>query len=98
MEQFIGRLKRVGKRLSAQTFEANQFRLILYGVAEQLLVHLQELIATKFRNSDPVTIQRDLLNVPAVIRETQTKIVLQISEGNPHCREFLAACRTLSAA
>lgn len=97
MEQFIGRLKKIGKRLSAQTFEANQFRLILYGVADQLLVHLQEM-TTSFQNSAPTTIQRDLLKMPAVIRETQTKIVLQISEANPHCKEFLAACRILKVA
>jgi hypothetical protein len=98
MEQFIGRLKRIGKRLSAQTFSSNQFRLILYGVTHQLLVHMQEWLATKFRCSEPSTVQRDLLRMPAVFRITKTKIVLQVSEGNPYCKEFLAACRVLKVA
>lgn len=97
MEQFIGRLKLIGKRLSAQTFETNQFRLILYGVAYQLLLHAQETVPTRFRASDPSTLQRDLLNLPAVFRETKTKIVMQISEHHPHCKAFLAACRMLRA-
>jgi hypothetical protein len=98
MEQFIGRLKLIGKRLSAQSFNANQFRLILYGIADQLLVHMQELITNDFRCSDPSTIQRDLLRMPAIFRITKTKIVLQVSEQHPHCKAFLAACRLLKAA
>lgn len=98
MEKFIGRLKSIGKRLSAQTFNANQFRLILYGIADQLLVHMQELITSSFQSSEPTTLQRDLLKMPAVFRITKTKIVMEISELHPHCKEFLAACRLLKAA
>lgn len=98
MEQLIGRYKKVGKSLSAQTFGANQFRLILNGVVYQLLEYLKDYIATTLRSCEPTTIQRDLLAMPAVFRETQTMIVMQISEGHPHCREFLAACRNLKAA
>lgn len=97
MEQFLGNLKGVAIRLSAQTFAANQFRLILYGIAYQLLGHLQEQLIEGFQQASPKTIQRDLLNVPAVFRETKTKVVMQISEDRLHCKEFLSACRKLRA-
>jgi len=95
MEQFIGSFKKVAIRLSAQTFAANQFRLILYGVAYQLLGHLQEHLVDGFQHSGPTTIQRDLLNIPALFRETKTKVVMQISEDRTHCKKFLSVCRKL---
>jgi hypothetical protein len=97
-EQFIGQLKRTGQKLSAQTFRSNQFRLVLYGVAYQLLVHLRERAGLNFERSDVQTLRRAFMSIPMVVRRTATKIVFQISEHDPRCRDFLAVWRRLKAA
>jgi hypothetical protein len=98
MEQFNGRFKQTGQRLSTQTFYANQFRMIMYGVTYQLLLHLHEYVCTKLKRSDVHTIRKMLMLMPMVIRCTKKKIVFQISEQHPHSKEFIATWRRLSAA
>jgi hypothetical protein len=98
MEQFIGRFKQTGHRLSSQTFYANQFHMTMYGVSYQLLVHLRERIGSKFERSDVETIRKTLLVMPVTFRRTKKKLILQISESHPHCRNYLEAWRRLSAA
>lgn len=97
-EQSIGRFKQTGQRLSAQQFHTNQMRLIIYGVAYMLLMHLRDYAARKLRRANPDTLRKDLMLMPMVIRRTEKKIVLQISENHTHCREFLDTWRRLSAA
>ena len=98
MEQFNGRFKQTGRRLSAQTFYSNQFRMIMYGAAYQLLFHLHEYTVKKLKRSDVNSIRKILMVMPMVVRCTNTKIVFQISESHPYCKEFLATWRRLSAA
>ncbi len=97
-EQCIGRFKQTGQRLSAQEFNANQFRLIMYGVAYMLLMHLRQYVARKLRRADVNTLRKTLMLMPMVVSRTEKKIVLQISERHAHCREFLDTWRRLSAA
>jgi hypothetical protein len=96
-EQYIGRFKQVSQRLSAQEFYANQLRLIMYGVAYMLLVHLREYAAQKLRNADVNTLRKTLMLMPMVVHRTEKKIVLRVSENHVHCREFLETWRRLSA-
>jgi len=98
MEQFIGRFKQTGQRLSSQTFHANQFHITMYGVAYQLLVHLRERLGSKFERSDVETIRKALLVTPISFRRTKNKLVLQVSESHPNCRKYLDAWRRLSSA
>lgn len=98
VEQFIGQFKRTGQKLSAQTFRANQFRLLLYGIAYQLLVHLRELACPKFDRSDVNTLRQAFMLIPMLIRQTKSKVVFLVSEYDPRCRHFLAAWRRLSTA
>jgi hypothetical protein len=98
LEQLIGQLKRTGQKLSAQTFRANQFRLLLYAVAYQLLVHLRESIKGIAEKSDVSTLRQMLMLLPMVVRSTKTKIIFQISRFDLRCRHFLAAWRRLSTA
>lgn len=98
MEQFNGLFKQTGQRLSAQTFYSNQFRMIMYGVTYQLLFHLHEYTVEKLKRSDVNTIRKILMVMPMTVRCTDKKIVLQISENHPHCKEFLTTWRRLSAA
>lgn len=97
-EQSIGRFKQTAQRLSAQAFYANQFRLILYGVAYMLLMHLRNYTCPKLRRADVHTLRKTLILMPMAVRRTEKKIVLQISEGHVHCREFMDTWRRLSAA
>lgn len=97
-EQCIGRFKQTGQRLSAQEFYANQFRLIMYGVAYMLLLHLRDYVSSRLRHADVNTLRKTLMLMPMVVRRTEKKIVLEISERHAHCREFLDTWRRLSAA
>ena len=97
-EQFNGRFKQTGQRLSAQTFYANQFRMIMYGITYQLLLHLHEYVGAKLKRSDVNTIRKTLMVMPMAVRYTKNKIVFQISEQHPHSKEFIATWRRLSAA
>jgi hypothetical protein len=98
LEQLIGQLKRTGQKLSAQTFRANQFRLLLYATAYQLLVHLRESAKGTMEKSDVSSLRQMLMMIPMVVRFTRTKVMFQISQLDPRCRHFLAAWRRLSTA
>lgn len=96
-EQCIGRFKQIGRRLSAQEFHANQFRLILYGIAYMLLMHLRKFTRPALRNADCHTLQKTLIVMPMVIRRTDKKRTLQISAKHAHRAEFLDTWRRLMA-
>lgn len=98
MEQFIGKLKQTGHRLSAQTFFANQLRMTLYGVSYQLLFHLQSYLGRDYERWDVNTLRKRILVMPMTIRCTAKKFVVQISEQHPHCKIFLSGWRRLRAA
>ncbi len=97
-EQLIGLLKQTGQKLSAQTFRANQIRLLLYAVAYQLLVHLRERIGNGTECSQITTLRQLFMTVPMVVRATKNKVVFQINQFDPRCRYVLAAWRRLSTA
>jgi len=96
MEQFIGLFKQVGQRLSAQTFFANQLRITMYGAAYQLLFHLRDYLSSKLDRCDVNTLRKTLMLMPSVIRCTAKKIIVQVSQWHPHCKEFLATWRRLA--
>lgn len=97
-EQCIGRFKQIGRKLSAQEFHANQFRLILYGIAYMLLMHLRKFVKPALQRADANTLQKHLIVIPAVIRQTQTKRVIQISAKHANRANFLDTWRRLMAA
>lgn len=97
-EQYIGRFKQIGQRLSAQEFYTNQFRLIMSGVAYMLLLHLRDWVSGRLKRADVNTLRKTLIIMPMVIRRTDKKMILQISESHANCRDFLGTWRRLSAA
>lgn len=97
-EQYIGRFKQTGQRLSAQEFYANQFRLIMAGVAYMLLLHLRDWVSSRLKRADVNTLRKTLMVMPMVVHRTKKKMTLQISESHAHCREFLNTWRRLAAA
>jgi hypothetical protein len=96
-EQCIGRFKQTGQRLSAQEFHANQFRLIMYGVAYMLFLHLRNYVSRRLRQADVNTLRKTLMVMPMLVRRTGKKLVLQISERHAHCQDFLHTWRRLMA-
>lgn len=97
-EQCIGRFKQLGRKLSAQEFHANQFRLILYGVAYMLLMHLRRFVQPALRKADVNTLQKILILMPMVVRRTAIKRVLEISSRHANRAVFCDAWRRLTAA
>jgi len=97
-EQQIGGFKQIGQKLSAQEFYANQFRLIMYGVAYTLIKQLRDFMRGTFKYAEVNTVRKVLMLMPMVVRQMKKKIVLQISETHAHCREFLQTWRRLSTA
>jgi hypothetical protein len=98
MEQFIGKFKQTGQRLSAQTLMANQFRMIEYAAAYMLLFHLQQYLVGNLERCDVNTLRKTLMLMPARIRCTEKKLVTEVSERHAHCKQFLAAWRRLVVA
>ncbi len=97
-EQCVGLFKQIAKRLSAQEYFSNQFRLILYGAAYMLMMHLHNFVCKKLKRADMNTLRKNLMIMPMLIRRTEKKIVLQISESHAHRFEYLDAWRRLTAA
>lgn len=97
-EQCIGRFKQVAHKLSAQEFLTNQFRLVMYGVAYMLLLHLREFAPSFLRRADVHTLRKILMLMPMVVHRTATKLVLEISQYHANCTAFLSTWRRLSTA
>lgn len=97
MEKSLGEFKQTGQKLSAQSFNANQFRLILHGITYQLMVHLRETVGGALAKAEIQTLKKILMVMPVVVRKTATKLVLQVSETHPHTRIYLTAWRKLAA-
>jgi hypothetical protein len=98
MEKLIGKFKQTGQRLSAQTLLANQFRVIMYGATYQLLFHLQQHLSGRLERCDVDTLRKTLMLMPARIRFTDKKLVIEVSERHAHCKQFLSVWRRLKAA
>lgn len=96
-EQCIGRFKQIGRRLSAQEFHANQFRLNLYGIAYMLLLHLRKFVKPDLRKADAHTLQKNLIVMPMIIHRTAKKRVIQISAKHTNRATFLDTWRRLTA-
>jgi hypothetical protein len=97
-EQCIEHFKQTRQRLSAQEFHANQFRLIMSGVAYMLLMHLRNYVPRTLRKADVDTLRKTLILMPMVVRRTDKKRVLEISENHAHRWHFLDTWRRLTAA
>jgi len=97
-EQYIGSFKQIGQKLSAQEFYANQFRLIMYGIAYTLIKQLRDFMKGTFQCVEVNTVRKVLMLMPMVVRQMKKKIVIQVSETHAYCREFLQTWRRLSTA
>lgn len=99
-ENYIKALKRDLKadRLSCHSFLANQFRLLLHGLAYHLFLSLRRYLdGTPWKNLEIETLRRKLLKIGARIRETTRRIWIQCSSSYPEQRTFLLVLERICA-
>jgi len=71
-------------RLSCHRFLANQFRLLLHGLAYQMFVRLRDyLCGTPWQKLEIETLRRRVLKIGARIRQTTRRIWVHLSSGFP---------------
>lgn len=87
-------------RMSCHEWYANQFRLLLSGLAYILLDHLRRkgLKDTQFENAQVNTIKLILLKIGAVITRNTRRIKIMISNAYPNKEEFTKLAFALSSA
>jgi hypothetical protein len=99
-ENYIKALKRDLKadRLSCHRFVANQFRLLLHGLAYQLFLTLRQYLeGTPWKNLAIETLRRRILKIGARIRETTRRIWIQCSSAYPEQRTFMLVLERICA-
>lgn len=72
-EQHIGSFKQIGQKLSAQEFYANQFRLIMYGIAYTLIKQLRDFMRGAFKCAEVNTVRKVLMLMPVVVRQMKRR-------------------------
>lgn len=82
-------------KLSCMSFEANQFRLFLHGLAYLLMLQLRRLLPKSIRNLSIESIQKYLIRLPARVLIHARDYELAWSETFPFQNEFFALLRRL---
>lgn len=97
-EQFIKELKSLKcTRLSCQEFYANQFRLLLHGLAYLLLIQLRDLLPKPWQKVSVVGIRNAFLKVAAQIQEARNRIEIRWTSGYRWKSTFFVLCKRLDA-
>lgn len=95
-EQFIKELKSLKcTRLSCQEFYANQFRLLLHGLAYLLLVQLRDVLPKAWRKTSLVAIRNAFLKIAAQIQEEKRSIEIRWASGYRRKSLFFLLCKRL---
>jgi hypothetical protein len=85
-------------RLSCETFIANAFRLMLHGLAYQLLYHLKQFLPAKLQNLSIESIRKMFINIAAKVSCSERRVYWALSDTYPHAVDFLRMCRRLARA
>jgi hypothetical protein len=85
-------------RLSCEKFTANAFRLILHGLAYQLLYHLKHFLPKKFQTLSLETIRKMFINVAAKVSCSERRVYWALSDTYTHAVDFLRLCKKLTMA
>ncbi len=99
-ENWIKDLKRGLKsdRLSCSAFAANELRLLLFGVAYQLLHELRRRAGSRLRRVRLDTLRLRLLRVAARVKTTARRLWVRVSETYPWRDDWLRLARSVGAA
>lgn len=85
-------------RLSCEKFTANAFRLILHGLAYQLLFHLRQFLRPKFRALSLESIRKMFINVAAKVTCSERRVYWALSNSYVYASDFLRLCKKLDRA
>jgi hypothetical protein len=97
-EQFIKELKSFKcTRLSCQEFWANQFRLLLHGLAYLLVLQLRELLPKPWHTRSVVAVRNAFLKIAAQLEERGRKIEIRWSSSFRWKSTFFHLCKRLDA-
>jgi hypothetical protein len=99
-ENWIKDLKRGLKsdRLSCSAFAANELRLLLFGLAYQLLHELRRRACGRLRTMRLDTLRLRLLRVAARVKTTARRLWVRVSETYPWRNDWLRLARSVGAA
>lgn len=98
MEQMIRSMKELGcGYMSCEEFLANQFRLLLFGLAYNLFQLLRDELPKPVQKQKEITLMETLLHIPVQIKVTTRQIWLRWSSSYPHQRLFLGVYSRLNA-
>jgi hypothetical protein len=85
-------------RLSCHRFIANQFRLLLHGLAYQLFLALRDYLeGTAWDQLEIETLRRRVLKLGARIRQTTRRIWIHCSSSYPEPETFLLVLQRICA-
>ena len=82
-------------RLSCQRFEANQFRLLLHGLAYLFLLCLRRLLPPSLRSLSIASIQKYLIRMPARISQTSREFLLHWDSSFSWPRQFFQLLKNI---
>lgn len=85
-------------RLSCQTFNANAFRVILHGLAYQLLYHLRQFLRPTLQKLSIESIRKMFITVAAKVSCSERRVYWGLSNTYAHAVDFLRLCRKLDRA
>lgn len=95
-EQFIKEMKSFKcTRLSCQEFFANQFRLLLHGLAYLLVFQLRERLPESWRKASLLSVRNTFLKVAAQIEERARLVIVGWSSSYAWKKEFLTLYKRL---
>ena len=85
-------------RLSCEKYTANAFRVILHGLAYQLLYHLKQFLRPALQNLSIETIRKMFINVAVKISCSERRVYCSLSNTYPYSTDYLRLCRKLARA
>lgn len=85
-------------RLSCEQFNANAFRLLLHGLAYQLLYHLKQFLPKKLQKLSIESVRKMFINVAAKVSCSERRVYWALSDKYAHAVDFLRLCRKLARA
>jgi hypothetical protein len=95
-ELFIKEMKSLKcTRMSCREFFANQFRLLIFGLAYSLLRRLASILPKLSVHTTMKTIRESWLKIPVQVKETDRNIWLRWTSAFKRQKEFFRTCETL---
>ncbi len=99
-EKWIGETKNCFQlRFNSQSFNANQFRLLIHALAYTLMSMLRTSFSPPFWRQSIESVRKNFIEIPvAIIRKSKWKLRWQLTKRYTYQTEFLRVCRKLNRA